>query len=249
MGKVKNTGLVEIPLGIPLKEMIFDIGGGILDDKPSRPSRPAALPGAAYPASLLETPVDYESLCPLGSIMGSGGMIVMDEGTCMVDLAKYFIDFTMDESCGKCTPCREGTLRLGEMLEAITAGKGTEEDLDKLVKMSELIKKTSLCGLGQTAPQPGAVHHPLFQGRISGPHPGGQMPGQGLQASHHLSHFGGRLHRLPAVPPEVPDRGGPGLPKKSRTRLSRRNASSAAPVTKAVNSTPSWSSSIWLKAL
>jgi len=154
VGKVNNTGLVEIPLGITLREMIFDIGGGIAGGREFKAVQTGGPSGGCIPEAFLDTPVDYESLGELGSIMGSGGMIVMDERDCMVDVAKYFIDFTRDESCGKCTPCREGTLRLMEMLEAITEGRGSEEDIDKLTKMSELIKKTSLCGLGQTAPNP-----------------------------------------------------------------------------------------------
>ncbi len=154
VGKVNNTGLVEIPLGMTLREMIFDIGGGIAGGREFKAVQTGGPSGGCIPEEFLDTPVDYESLGALGSIMGSGGMIVMDERDCMVDVAKYFIDFTQDESCGKCTPCREGTLRLMEMLEAVTAGQGSEEDLDKLAHMSELIKKTSLCGLGQTAPNP-----------------------------------------------------------------------------------------------
>jgi len=154
VGKVNNTGLVEIPLGMTLREMIFDIGGGIAGGREFKAVQTGGPSGGCIPAKFLDTPVDYESLGALGSIMGSGGMIVMDERDCMVDVAKYFIDFTQDESCGKCTPCREGTLRLMEKLQAITEGQGTEEDIDKLVKMSEIIKKTSLCGLGQTAPNP-----------------------------------------------------------------------------------------------
>jgi NADH:ubiquinone oxidoreductase subunit F (NADH-binding)/(2Fe-2S) ferredoxin len=154
VGKVNNTGLVEIPLGITLREMIFEIGGGIAGGREFKAVQTGGPSGGCIPAEYLDTPVDYESLGALGSIMGSGGMIVMDERDCMVNVAKYFIDFTKDESCGKCTPCREGTLRLMEMLDTITAGKGQEGDLDKLAKMSELIKKTSLCGLGQTAPNP-----------------------------------------------------------------------------------------------
>ncbi|MFZ2087015.1 MAG: NADH-quinone oxidoreductase subunit NuoF [Desulfobaccales bacterium] len=154
VGKVNNTGLVEIPLGMTLREMIFDIGGGIAGGREFKAVQTGGPSGGCIPAEFLDTPVDYDSLGALGSIMGSGGMIVMDEQDCMVNVAKYFIDFTRDESCGKCTPCREGTLRLMEMLEGITAGQGSEEDIDKLTKMSELIKKTSLCGLGQTAPNP-----------------------------------------------------------------------------------------------
>jgi NADP-reducing hydrogenase subunit HndC len=154
VGKVNNTGLVEIPLGITLREMIFEIGGGIAGGRNFKAVQTGGPSGGCIPESHLDTPVDYDSLGALGSIMGSGGMIVMDDRDCMVNIAKYFIDFTKDESCGKCTPCREGTLRLGEMLETITQGKGKEEDLDKLITMSGLIKKTSLCGLGQTAPNP-----------------------------------------------------------------------------------------------
>jgi NADP-reducing hydrogenase subunit HndC len=154
VGKVNNTGLVEIPLGITLREMIFEIGGGIAGGKAFKAVQTGGPSGGCIPAEHLDVAVDYESLGALGSIMGSGGMIVMDERDCMVNVAKYFIDFTKDESCGKCTPCREGTLRLGEILEAITEGRGQEGDIDKLTKMAGLIKKTSLCGLGQTAPNP-----------------------------------------------------------------------------------------------
>jgi NADH:ubiquinone oxidoreductase subunit F (NADH-binding)/(2Fe-2S) ferredoxin len=154
VGKVNNTGLVEIPLGITLREMIFDIGGGIAGDKAFKAVQTGGPSGGCIPEEHLDTPVDYDSLGALGSIMGSGGMIVMDERDCMVNMAKYFIDFTKDESCGKCVPCREGTLRLMEILEAITEGKGQEGDIDKLAYMSEVIKDGSLCGLGQTAPNP-----------------------------------------------------------------------------------------------
>ena len=154
VGKVNDAGLVEIPLGTTLREMIFDIGGGISGNKNFKAVQTGGPSGGCIPAKYLDTPVEYESLGALGSIMGSGGMIVMDERDCMVNVAKYFLDFTMEESCGKCTPCREGTLRLMEMLEDITAGKGELEDIDKLAEMSELIKDGSLCGLGQTAPNP-----------------------------------------------------------------------------------------------
>ena len=154
VGKVNNTGLVEIPLGITLREMIFDIGGGIAGDKAFKAVQTGGPSGGCIPKEYLDTPVDYDSLGALGSIMGSGGMIVMDERDCMVNMAKYFIDFTKDESCGKCVPCREGTLRLMEMLEAITEGQGQEGYIDKLAEMSEVIKDGSLCGLGQTAPNP-----------------------------------------------------------------------------------------------
>ena len=154
VGKVVDAGLVEIPLGTTLREMIFDIGGGIAGKKNFKAVQTGGPSGGCIPAQFLDTPVEYESLGALGSIMGSGGMIVMDERDCMVNVAKYFLDFTMEESCGKCTPCREGTLRLMEMLEGITQGLGTMEDIDKLIEMSETIKESSLCGLGQTAPNP-----------------------------------------------------------------------------------------------
>jgi NADH:ubiquinone oxidoreductase subunit F (NADH-binding)/(2Fe-2S) ferredoxin len=154
VGKVNNSGLVEVPLGITLREMIFELGGGIAGDRAFKAVQTGGPSGGCIPEEFLDTPVDYDSLAALGSIMGSGGMIVMDERDCMVNVAKYFLDFTRDESCGKCTPCREGTLRLMEMLEAITEGRGQEGDIEKLEKMSELIKKTSLCGLGATAPNP-----------------------------------------------------------------------------------------------
>jgi NADH-quinone oxidoreductase subunit F len=154
VGKVKNSGLVEVPLGISLREMIFELGGGIAGDRDFKAVQTGGPSGGCIPAEFLDTPVDYESLAALGSIMGSGGMIVMDDQDCMVNVARYFLDFTKDESCGKCTPCREGTLRLMEMLTDITRGEGQEGDLDRLTWMSELIKKTALCGLGATAPNP-----------------------------------------------------------------------------------------------
>jgi len=154
VGKVKNSGLVEVPLGITLREMIYELGGGIAGDRDFKAVQTGGPSGGCIPAEFLDTPVDYESLAALGSIMGSGGMIVMDDQDCMVNVARYFLDFTKDESCGKCTPCREGTLRLMEMLTDITRGEGQEGDLDRLTWMSELIKKTALCGLGATAPNP-----------------------------------------------------------------------------------------------
>ncbi len=154
VGQVKNTGLVEVPLGITLREMIFDIGGGVLGDKPFKAVQTGGPSGGCIPASLLDTPVDYDSLAAAGSIMGSGGMVVMDEDTCMVDFARYFLDFAQKESCGKCVPCRLGTKQLLDILTDITQGKGTTEDIDLLVELGEAIKMGSLCGLGQTAPNP-----------------------------------------------------------------------------------------------
>ncbi len=154
VGNVKHTGLVEVPLGISLKEMIYDIGGGVLEDKKFKAVQTGGPSGGCIPKSLLDTPVDYDSLNEAGTIMGSGGMVVMDESTCMVDFARYFLEFTQKESCGKCLPCRLGTKQLLLILEDITSGRGKPEDIDLLVEISEAIKLGALCGLGQTAPNP-----------------------------------------------------------------------------------------------
>jgi NADH:ubiquinone oxidoreductase subunit F (NADH-binding)/(2Fe-2S) ferredoxin len=154
VGKVKHTGLIEVPLGIRLKEIIHEIGGGTLEDKPLKAVQTGGPSGGCIPHNLLDTPVDYDSLKAAGTIMGSGGMVVMDEDTCMVDFARYFLDFTQKESCGECVPCRLGTKQMLEILEDITKGEGSEEDIDTLVELAESIKLSSLCGLGQTAPNP-----------------------------------------------------------------------------------------------
>ncbi len=154
VGKVKNTGLVEVPMGITLKEIIFDIGGGQQNGKKIKAVQTGGPSGGCIPASLFDLPVDFDSLTQAGSMMGSGGMIVMDEGTCMVDVAKYFVHFLEEESCGKCLPCREGLKRMGEILDRITEGKGDEEDLSLLEELAEVVADTSLCGLGKTAPNP-----------------------------------------------------------------------------------------------
>ena len=153
-GKIHNTGLVEIPMGTTLREVVEDIGGGVPNGKKFKAAQTGGPSGGCIPASLIDTPIDYDNLIAIGSMMGSGGLIVMDEDTCMVDLAKFFLEFTVDESCGKCTPCRVGTKRLLELLEKITSGNGTMEDIDRLEELSEYIKSASLCGLGQTAPNP-----------------------------------------------------------------------------------------------
>ncbi|MDD6032274.1 MAG: NADH-quinone oxidoreductase subunit NuoF [Oscillospiraceae bacterium] len=153
-GKIKNTGLVEVPMGTPLREIIEDIGGGIPNGKKFKAAQTGGPSGGCIPASLIDTPIDYDNLIAIGSMMGSGGLIVMDEDTCMVDIAKFFLEFTVDESCGKCTPCRVGTKRLYEMLDKITRGTATMEDLDKMEELCYYIKNNSLCGLGQTAPNP-----------------------------------------------------------------------------------------------
>ena len=153
-GKITNTGLVEVPMGTTLREVVEEIGGGIPNGKKFKAAQTGGPSGGCIPASLIDTPIDYDNLIAIGSMMGSGGLIVMDEDTCMVDLARFFLDFTVDESCGKCTPCRVGTRRLLEILDKIIAGNGEMEDLDRLEELSNYIKSASLCGLGQTAPNP-----------------------------------------------------------------------------------------------
>ena len=153
-GKINNTGLVEIPMGTTLREVVEEIGGGIPNGKKFKAAQTGGPSGGCIPASLIDTPIDYDNLIAIGSMMGSGGLIVMDEDTCMVDIAKFFLEFTVDESCGKCTPCRIGTKRLLEMLEKITKGQATLEDIDKMEELCYYIKDNSLCGLGQTAPNP-----------------------------------------------------------------------------------------------
>ncbi|MBE6069490.1 MAG: NADH-quinone oxidoreductase subunit NuoF [Clostridium lundense] len=153
-GKINNVGLVEVPMGTTLREIIYDIGGGIKNGRKFKSVQTGGPSGGCIPVDHLDTKIDYESLSNIGSMMGSGGMIVMDEDNCMVDIAKFYLEFTVDESCGKCTPCRIGNKRLLEMLTKITEGKGTEEDLVDLKELAQTIKDTSLCGLGQTAPNP-----------------------------------------------------------------------------------------------
>ena len=153
-GKIAHTGLVEVPMGTTLREIVEEIGGGVPNGKKFKAAQTGGPSGGCIPAEHLDIPIDYDNLIAIGSMMGSGGLIVMDETTCMVDIAKFFLEFTVDESCGKCTPCRIGTKRLLEMLEKITSGNGTMEDLDKMEKLCYYIKDNALCGLGQTAPNP-----------------------------------------------------------------------------------------------
>ena len=153
-GKINNTGLVEIPMGTPLRTIIYDIGGGIPNGKKFKAVQTGGPSGGCIPAEHLDIPIEYDTLIEIGSMMGSGGMIVMDDTTCMVDIAKFFLEFTVDESCGKCTPCRVGTRRLLELLTKITDGKGTLEDIDRMEELCYYLKENSLCALGQTAPNP-----------------------------------------------------------------------------------------------
>jgi NADH:ubiquinone oxidoreductase subunit F (NADH-binding)/ferredoxin len=154
VGKVKNTGLVEVPMGITLGEIVNDIGGGVLEGRKLKAVQTGGPSGGCIPAQLMGIPVDYEKLTEAGSMMGSGGMIVMDDRTCIVDVAKYFLTFLQDESCGKCLPCREGMKRMLEIMDDISSGKGTEEHLELLEELAGVVRDTSLCGLGQTAPNP-----------------------------------------------------------------------------------------------
>ncbi|AAM24149.1 NADP-reducing hydrogenase subunit HndC [Caldanaerobacter subterraneus subsp. tengcongensis MB4] len=153
-GKVNNTGLIEVPMGTTLREIIYEIGGGIPGGKKFKAVQIGGPSGGCIPAELLDTPIDYDSLTSAGAMMGSGGLVVMDEDTCMVNVAKFFLEFTVDESCGKCAPCRIGTKRMLELLDKITSGKGEEGDIEKLEELAKTIKATALCGLGQTAPNP-----------------------------------------------------------------------------------------------
>lgn len=154
VGNINNTGLVEVPMGITLRELIYEIGGGIPDGKKFKAVQTGGPSGGCIPEKLLDLPVDYEKLSEAGSMMGSGGMIVMDEGTCMVNVAKYFLSFTINESCGKCTPCREGTAHMLEILTRISKGKGRDGDIELLEKLGSMVKATSLCALGKSAPNP-----------------------------------------------------------------------------------------------
>jgi len=153
-GKVRNTGLVEVPMGTTLREIVYDVAGGVANNRNLKAIQTGGPSGGCIPAQYVDTPVDYESLKGIGTIMGSGGLIVMDDTTCMVDVAKFFLEFTMTESCGKCTPCREGTKRMYEIMQRITSGRGKEEDLDLLMELGDTVRSASLCGLGQTAPNP-----------------------------------------------------------------------------------------------
>jgi bidirectional [NiFe] hydrogenase diaphorase subunit len=153
-GRIENTGLIEVPMGTSLRTILFDIGGGVPSGREFKAAQTGGPSGGCIPAEHLDTPVDYESLQKIGSIMGSGGLIVMDQSSCMVDVARYFMEFCMDESCGKCIPCRAGTVQMHDVLKRITKGEADPGDLDLLEQFARLLRETSLCGLGQTAPNP-----------------------------------------------------------------------------------------------
>ena len=162
-GAIVNTGLVEVPIGMSLGEILYDIGGGVPNGKKFKAAQMGGPSGGCIPKQHLNVPVDYESLSELGAIMGSGGLVVMDEDSCMVDVARFFLDFVQDESCGKCTPCRVGTKRMLEIVTDICEGRGKEGDIERLIELGNMIKESSLCGLGQTAPESGAFDDPIFQ--------------------------------------------------------------------------------------
>jgi len=182
VGKVKKTGLVEVPMGITLKQMIYEIGGGVLENKRFKAVQTGGPSGGCIPANLLDIPVDYDSLKAAGSIMGSGGMVVMDEDTCMVDFARYFLDFTQKESCGKCVPCRLGTKQMLDILEDITHGKGKPDDIDLLIELAEAVKIGALCGLGQTAPNPVLTTIKYFRNEYEAHSIGKQCPSKVCKA-------------------------------------------------------------------
>ncbi len=209
-GKIVNGGLVEVPMGSTLRHVIFDVGGGIKDGKKFKAVQLGGPSGGCVPASLLDTPVDYESLAATGAIVGSGGMVVADDSTCMVDLAKFFLQFTQNESCGKCVPCRLGTKRMLEILERITEGDGEEGDIERLESMAVNIKQHEPLRPRPDGAQPGAHHHPLLPRRVPGAHRRPPLPGARLRGAHRLHRRPGRLHRLHAVRQEVPGRRGHG---------------------------------------
>src|SRR5208282_2000626 len=153
-GRIAHTGLIEVPMGMTLREIIFDVGGGVPEGRKFKAVQTGGPSGGCIPGPILDMPVDYDSLAQAGSIMGSGGMIVMDETSCMVDVAKFFMEFCMSESCGKCIPCRAGTYQMHELLARITAGQATPQDVAALEELCDLVMNTSLCGLGQSSPNP-----------------------------------------------------------------------------------------------
>ena len=165
VGKVKNTGLIELPMGMTLRQIIYDIGGGILDDRPFKAVQTGGPSGGCVPEALLDLPVDFEKLTEAGSMMGSGGMIVMDDRTCMVDVARYFLKFLTEESCGKCVPCREGLKQLLVIYDDLVAGRGKAGDIERIERLAAGMQLGSLCELGKSAPEPGALHAAGTSGR------------------------------------------------------------------------------------
>ena len=206
MGKITNTGLVEVPMGMPLNEIIFTIGGGIPGGKKFKAVQTGGPSGGCIPEDLLTLPVGFDELSQAGSMMGSGGMIIMDEDTCMVDVARYFIAFLTDESCGKCTPCREGLRQMLKILTRITQGKGKEGDIELLEELSETAKEAALCALGKSAPNPFLSTLKYFREEYEGAHQGKALSGPVLQGTDLLLHRSGQVQRLHDLRPQVPGR-------------------------------------------
>ena len=207
VGKVKNTGLVEVPMGMTLRQIIYEIGGGIRDGKPFKAVQTGGPSGGCIPAEYLDEPVDFDRLSELGSMMGSGGMIVMDEDTCMVNMARYFLRFLKDESCGKCTPCREGIAQMLHILDGIAGGKGEPGDIERLEELAVLLEDTSLCALGKTAANPVLSTLRYFRDEYRTHIDAKHCPGQRVPRTVSLQDRHGSLHRLRRVPEEVSGRG------------------------------------------
>jgi NADH:ubiquinone oxidoreductase subunit F (NADH-binding) len=211
-GKISYSGLVEIPMGTPLREIIEDIGGGIPNKRKFKAAQTGGPSGGCIPAAHFDVPMDYENLTQLGAIMGSGGLIVTDEHTCMVDMAKFFLTFTQKESCGKCVPCRLGTKKMLEILTDVTNGKATLEDLDQLVELAEDVKSSSLCGLGQTAPNPAlsTVRYPQVRGKRAELQKMRSLLHRMPHKSHNVEEKRsrqdrpGQMHRMPLMLPGLP---------------------------------------------
>ena len=234
-GKITNTGLVEIPMGTTLREIVEEIGGGVPNGKKFKAAQTGGPSGGCIPASLIDTQIDYDSLLAIGSMMGSGGLIVMDEDNCMVDIAKFFLEFTVDESCGKCAPCRIGTKRLYEMLEKVTTGNATLEDLDLMEELCYHIKENSLCGLGQTAPNPVLSTLKYFRDEYEAHVIEKRCPAASARAFCAMrfcptSASAARPARASARPEPFP------VPSSSRIRSIRKNVSNAAPAWISANS-------------
>ena len=239
VGKINNTGLVEVPMGITLREIVYDIGGGIPDNREFKAVQIGGPSGGCLPAKLLDLPVDYESLTAAGAMMGSGGMIVMDDKTCMVDIAKYFLNFLQDESCGKCVSCREGTQRMYEIVKDITEGKGKEGDLALLEELAHGHQGRLAVRSRPDGRQSRPDHAALFPPRVRGPHPRQALPGRRLQEPHPLRRPGGKVHRLPGLQEGLPDRSHHRHAQGRPPRSIRRSASSAAPARRPAGSRPS----------
>ena len=235
-GKLVNGGLAEVPIGSTISEMVYGVGGGIKDGREFKAVQLGGPSGGCVPAALIDTPIDYESLAATGAIMGSGGMVVADDQTCMVDLARYFLQFTQNESCGKCVPCRIGTKRMLEILERITAGEGEDGDIERLQKLAAHDQAHQPLRPRPDGPQPGAHHHPLLPRRVRGPHLRRGLPGAGLQRAHQLPHRPRDLHRLRPVRQEVPGRRGERRAQAGARDRSSTSAPSATPAARSASS-------------